>query len=390
MPLLALERLAALAAPWLDDSHHAFREACRRFTQSHISPHAYDWEEAEGFPRSLFSECANAGLLGPTLPADLGGAGGDTLHGVVWTEELVRGGSVGVVAGLGSLQIALPVVLELGTDEQRARFVPPVTRGERVAALAITEPGAGSDVAGTRTRAVRDGDDYVITGAKTFITSGVQADQVTVLARTSDDRHGGLTFFVVERGMPGFSVSRALKKTGWRASDTAELSFEGVRVPAANRIGDEGSGFLALMRCFDGERIGLAAQGVAIAEVCLADATRWARERHTFGRPLHGHQVVRHKLADMLTKTMATKAFLYAVADQHRRGVSTPADVAALKNAASELARDVSWEAVQILGGSGYMRESRVERLSRDARLLPIGGGTDEILSELVARSVGL
>ncbi|MEZ4321119.1 MAG: acyl-CoA dehydrogenase family protein [Myxococcota bacterium] len=371
---------------WFDDSHVAFRAVARRFAETAIAPFATDWEEAGEFPRELYVQAAEAGLLGPTYPADLGGGGGDVFHAVVLGEELLRGGSTGVVIGLGSLAIALPPVLELGTPEQKARIVPPILRGEHIAALAITEPGTGSDVSAVRTRAVRDGDSYVLNGAKTFITSGVRADLVTVLARTGDDPHGGLTFFAVDTKLPGFHVSRALKKHGWWASDTAELHFEDLRVPIESRLGPEGSGFPALMRNFEGERLMLAVNGHALAELAFDDALAWARERKAFGRPIGKFQVTRHKLADMATRIASAKALTYGVAARIRDGHPSPVEVAMAKNHASEVAREVCWEAVQILGGMGYMRETRVERFLRDARLLPIGGGTSEIMNEIIGR----
>lgn len=370
----------------LDEDLALVRQTCARFAREQIAPFAYEWEEAEAFPRALYGQAAAAGILGAGFPEALGGSGADPLGPLVAAEALIEGGSTGVVAGLQSLGIALPPIVKLGTPEQIERFVPPVLAGERIAALAITEPGAGSDVAGVRTRAVRDGERYILDGSKLFITSGMRADVVTVLARTGDDRHGGLTFFVVERGMPGFTASRALKKTGWRASDTAELSFDGVRVPAANRVGEEGSGFVALMQNFVGERLALAFMGHATAEVALRDALAYAREREAFGRPIGKFQVTKHKLARMATQVLASRTLNYALAERMRVGESPTAEVAMAKNFAAEVAMAVTYEAVQIFGGMGYMRESRVERLARDARLLPIGGGTTEVMNELIGR----
>ncbi len=369
-----------------DETHNAFRDVVRRFALEEIAPHANAWEEAGIFPRELYSRAAQAGVLAPTFPEAWGGGGGDVLHAVVAGEELQRGTSTGVVIGLGTLAIALPPILSLGTDAQKKRFVPPVLSGEHIAALAITEPGTGSDVAAVRTRAVRDGDDYRITGTKTFITSGVRADIVTVLARTDDAPHAGLTFFVVERGMPGFTVSRALKKTGWWASDTAELSFDEVRVPAANRLGDEGTGFAALMQNFESERLMLAVNGHALAELAFDDALAYAQQRVAFGRPISGYQVTRHKLADMAQRLVSAKALTYAVAQRMAAGLPCVAEVAMAKNHASDVARKVCWEAVQIFGGMGYMREAAVERYARDARLLPIGGGTQEVMKEIITK----
>jgi acyl-CoA dehydrogenase len=375
-------------AHYLDESHEAFRAVCASFVQNEISPHAPRWEEEEGFPRQLYTQAAQAGLLGPALPDALGGGGGDLFHMLVSTEELIRGGSTGVLVGLGSLEIALPPILTLGSDEQKERFVVPTLAGEKIAALAISEPGAGSDVAGLTTRARREGDHYVLEGAKLYVTSGVRADLITVLARTGDDPHGGLTFFVVERDTPGLSVSRALKKTGWRSSDTAELAFDGARVPVANRLGEEGQGFGCLMCTFQGERLYLASIGYATAELCYEDALEHARQRQAFGRPIIRHQVVRHRLADMAGRVLGAKALVYHTVSRAVEGVATPAEVALTKNAASDCAEWVCREAVQLLGGMGYMRETRAEVLSRDARLLNIGGGTREIMNEIVGRAL--
>jgi acyl-CoA dehydrogenase len=374
----------------LDETHEHHRRNVLRFVESEITPHVVEWEEAGEFPRELYTKAARAGLLGVSLPEQYGGAGGDLLHSFVTTEAMLTAGSTGVAAGLGSLGIALPPILFLGTEEQRQRFVPPVIAGEKIAALAISEPGAGSDVAGIATRAERQGDRYVLNGSKLFITSGVRADFVSVLARTGPDPHGGLTFFVVEKGMRGFSVSRALKKTGWWASDTAELAFEDVEVPIENRIGDEGSGFIALMRNFQSERLGLAVMGHATAEIALEDALAYAKQRQAFGRPLVGFQVTRHKLAGMATKVTIAKTFNYDLAHRVMAGEYLVGETSMAKNFSSQVAIDVCYEAVQILGGTGYMRETRVERLSRDARLLPIGGGTSEIMNEIIAKRLGL
>ena len=380
--------LQGFCAAYLNEGHEMFRGVAARFAREEIAPHAWEWEEAELFDRALYRKAAEAGLLGPTFPPELGGGGGDVFHVLVQLEELLRGGSTGTVMGLGSLGIALPPVMFLGTPEQQRRFVPPVLAGERIAALAISEPGAGSDVAGLTTRARRDGDRYLLTGTKLYVTSGVRADQVTVLARTGDDPHAGLTFFVVERGLPGYTVSRALKKTGWRASDTAELRFEEVPVPADCRLGEEGSGFACLMRTFVGERLALATQGYALAEIALEEAIAHAKVRQAFGKTIDRFQVVRHKLAEMAAETLATKALVYQCAARVQAGTVRPAEVALAKNVAARCAERVCREAVQVLGGMGYMRETRAERLSRDARLLDIGGGTHEIMNEIAAREL--
>jgi len=374
---------------YFDDSHQQFRNMCRRFTAEEITPYAYNWEEAESFPIELYKKAAEAGVLAPSWSEEYGGGGGDVFHDIVAGEELIRSGSTGVAVGLSTHTIALPPIHFLGSEEQKQRFITPVLNGDKVSALGITEPGTGSDVAGVRTTAKRDGDSYILNGAKTFITSGVRGDFITVLARTSPDPHQGLTFFVVEKGMKGFGVSKSLKKTGWRASDTAELFFDDCRVPIENRIGDEGSGFIALMKNFESERLTLAVNGHAIAQVCLDEAISYSRQRVAFGRPIGRFQVTRHKLSEMTTKVTAAKSLTYQCAKKMKEGTPVMAQVAMAKNFAGQVAIDVSYEAVQILGGMGYMRESISERLSRDARLLPIGGGTHEIMNELIAKGLG-
>lgn len=374
----------------LDDSHRLLRASCRRFAEAEIAPHAHAWEEAGAFPRELYGAAARAGVLGVGFDEALGGSGGGALHIVMAVEGLMRGGSTGVSVGLGSLGIALPPIVQAADPWQLETFVRPCLAGEKIAALAVTEPNTGSDVAGVATRARRDGDHYVVTGAKLFITSGTRADVLTTLVRTGDDPHGGLSFMVLTRDMPGVSASRALKKTGWWASDTAELAFDEVRVPLSHRVGPEGGGFATLMRNFQTERLALAAYGAATAELALEEALRYTRERHAFGRPIAKFQVTRHKLADMATRVMAAKTVVYQVATRMDRGQSVVREVSMAKNLCSDVATEVTWEAVQLFGGMGYMRETLVERLARDARLLPIGGGTQEVMKEIIAKTMGL
>ncbi|MBM4358182.1 MAG: acyl-CoA dehydrogenase family protein [Deltaproteobacteria bacterium] len=368
--------------------HAALREQARRFARARIQPHAHAWDEAEEFPRDLHRELAEAGLMGLGYPEAYGGGGGDLSHVLACAEELiVHGTNVGVVVGLGSHGIALPPLLEFGNEEQKQRFIPPVVRGEAIAALAITEPGCGSDVASITTRAERDGDHYVVNGAKTFITSGCRADLVTTAVRTGGPGHGGLSLLVIERNTPGFSASKKLAKTGWWASDTAELTFDGCRVPVANRIGEENAGFLAIVKNFVAERLALASNSVAIATLALSESARYGRERQAFGRPIEGFQVTRHRLADMATKLAAARALYREVLVRHLRGEATPSDAAMAKNAATDMLTFVCDAAVQIHGGYGYMRETVVERLYRDARLFPIGGGTREIMNEIISKT---
>jgi acyl-CoA dehydrogenase len=368
--------------------HAALREQARRFAKAHVAPFAHAWDEAEAFPRELYGELAAAGLLGVGYPERYGGSGGDLSHVLACAEELiVHGTNVGVVVGLGSHGIALPPIVDLGTDEQKARFLPPVLQGAKIAALAITEPGCGSDVAAIATRATRDGDHYVVNGAKTFITSGTRADLVTTAVRTGEAGHAGISLLVIERGTPGFGVSKKLAKTGWWASDTAELTFDGCRVPATNLIGPENAGFFAIVKNFVAERLALASNCVAIATLALAEAARYTSERRAFGRPIDGFQVTRHRLADMATRLAAARALTSEVLVRHLRGDATPSHAAMAKNAASDMCSFVCDSAVQLFGGYGYMRETVVERLYRDARLFPIGGGTREIMNEIISKT---
>jgi acyl-CoA dehydrogenase len=336
------------------DEHHALREQIRRFAANEIAPHAHAWEEANEFPRELYQTAAKAGFLGIGYPEELGGNGGDLTHVLVASEEMVLAGkSVGTLVGLGSLGIAIPPIVKFGTDEQKERFVRPALTGEKVSALGITEPGGGSDVAAVRTKAVRDGDHYVVNGSKTFITSGCRADFVTAAVRTGGDGHSGISMLVIESNTPGFSVSSKLKKTGWWASDTAELAFEDCRVPASNLIGQEGAGFLMIMMNFVTERLFIAGQCVAIAELAYREAVQYAKERHAFGKNLAGFQVIRHKLADMATQIAAARSLTGECVTRYLNGEQTPALAAMAKNTATDACSAVCDQAVQIHGGYG-------------------------------------
>jgi acyl-CoA dehydrogenase len=373
------------------EEHAAIRQTARKFAQTHIAPHGAQWEEDEEFPVELYALAANAGITGIGYPEAMGGQGGDLSHVTVACDEMVLAGrSVGTMVGLGTHGIALPPIVRFGTPEQQERFVRPCLVDGKISALGITEPGGGSDVAALRTRAERDGDHYVITGAKTFITSGTRADFVTCAVRTGGAGHGGISLIVVERGTPGFTVSKKLKKTGWWASDTAELSFDHCRVPVANRIGPENGAFPMIMMNFASERLMLAAQCVAIAELAYREAIAYARDRQAFGKPLTGFQVTRHKLADMASRIAAARALTGELVTRALRGDPLVAGLAAMaKNVATDTCSFVCDQAVQIHGGYGYMRETLVERLYRDARLYPIGGGTREIMNEVIAKTEG-
>lgn len=378
-------------APLHETEEHAqLREQARRFAAQEIAPHAHAWEEANEFPIALYKKAADAGLLGVSYPESVGGGGGDTSHSLVTTEEMiVAGKSVGTVVGLGTHGIALPPIVAYGTDEQKERFVRPVMTGDKIAALAITEPGCGSDVAAIRTTAKRDGDHYVVNGSKTFISSGCRAHIVTTAVRTGGEGHGGISLLVIERGTPGFSVSKKLMKTGWWASDTAELAFEDCRVPVGNLIGVENAGFIPIMQNFVSERLGLATHCVAIARLAYDETVAYAKQRHAFGKSLSGFQVTRHKLAEMATRLAAARALMNEVLVRYQNGDAQPAMAAMAKNTATDMCSFVCDQAVQIHGGYGYMRETVVERLYRDARLYPLGGGTREIMNEIISKVEG-
>jgi len=375
---------------YFDDTHRMVRDTVRSFVQREILPYVNDWEEAGEFPRELYKKAAEAGILGIGAPEQWGGSGEDVFMKVAACEEMVRCTSGGVGASLGSLDIGLPPVWKWGSEALQEKVVPPVLAGDKIAALAVTEPGGGSDVANLRTRAVRDGDHYVVNGSKTFITSGVRADYYTVAVRTGDPGFGGISLLLVEKDTPGFTVGRKLKKMGWWASDTAELFFEDCRVPAENLIGAENGGFFCIMSNFQMERLILAVTANMTAQVALDEAMAYAREREAFGRPIAGFQVTRHKLAEMATQVAVSREFTYRVAARLANGEDCVLDVSMAKNQATQCADRVTWDAVQIFGGAGYMRGTVVERLFRDNRILSIGGGTYEIMNEVIAKRLGL
>lgn len=376
---------------YFDDSHRLVRDTVRRFVEREILPHVADWEEAEEFPRELYRKAGEAGILGIGYPEALGGSHeGDLFAKVAASEELMRCGSGGLVAGLGSLDIGLPPLIKWGRPELRERIAPQVLAGEKIMALAVTEPSGGSDVASLKTRAVRDGDYYRVTGSKTFITSGVRADYYTVAVRTGGDGFGGVSLLLVEKGTPGFSVGRKLKKMGWWASDTAELFFDDCRIPVENLIGAENMGFACIMANFQSERLALAIMANMTAQLALDEALSWAREREAFGKPIGKFQVLKHRLAEMATQVEVSREFTYRQAAKMAVGKSVIKEISMAKNFATDVADRVTYDAVQALGGMGYMRESLVERLYRDNRILSIGGGTREIMNEIIAKQMRL
>ncbi len=371
---------------YFTEEHQIFRASVRKFVEREIRPHIDRWEDEELFPVELYGKAVEAGLLGLEYPEAYGGTPCDKFMNVAYTEEMIRCGSVGLVAGLGSYSIAMPPVLNMGTEEQKQKFLVPVLKGEKIAALGITEPNAGSDVANIRTRAVREGDHYVVNGAKTFITSGCRAHFITTAVRTGGPGYKGISLLMIDSATPGFSVAKKIRKMGWNASDTAELSFEDCRVPAENILGGEGQGFLGIMINFQNERLALAVMAHAVAELALEESVKYAKTREAFGRTLSGFQVTRHKLVDMATRIEAAKQFNYRVAAKMEAGLDAIRDVSMAKNFACEVCDKVVFDAVQIHGGYGYAREYLVERLYRDSRILSIGGGATEIMKEIISK----
>ena len=383
--------LSGVYVSYFNETHNMVRSTMRRFIDEAVKPHIDEWEEAGSFPRELYAQAGGLGLLSIGHPTEFGGTGEqDVFVKVAASEELMRSGSGGFVASLGSLDIGLPPVWRVGSEALKQRIVPQVLAGEKIIALAITEPSGGSDVANLKTRAVRDGDHYVVNGSKTFITSGVRADYYTVAVRTGEAGFGGVSLLLIEKDTPGFSVGRNLKKMGWWASDTAELFFQDCRVPAANLLGPENSGFFTIMANFQAERLSLAVMAYMTAQLALEECLSYVKERVTFGKPLSKHQVIRHKLAEMATQVNVAREYTYRCAARMQAGESAIAEVSMAKNFATSVSTMVTDEAVQIFGGMGYMRESLVERLYRDNRILSIGGGTHEIMNEIISKQLGL
>ncbi|HXO66840.1 MAG TPA: acyl-CoA dehydrogenase family protein [Candidatus Dormibacteraeota bacterium] len=374
-----------------DDDHEAYRESVRSFVSKELAPHAEDWEQAEDFPDETFRRMGELELFGNKFEEKYGGTGAGYLFEAVLVEEMARCGSGGVAAGLGAhAQIALPPIATFGNEEQKKRWLAPGIKGEKIAALGITEPEAGSDVSGIKTRAVRDGDDYILNGSKMYITNGCRADMVVTAVRTGPDPHGGVSFMVVEKGTPGFDQSTRLKKLGWRASDTAQLFFSDCRVSSANMLGSEGAGFPMIMSNFQWERLTMALGAVTGAEQTLKLARDYAETRIAFKRPIVRFQAIKHKLVEMATEIEMARHLTYHALWLFSQGRDAVKEVSMAKIAATETATRVADEAVQIHGGYGYMMEFPVQRAWRDARLGPIGGGTTQIMREIIAKSMDL
>ncbi len=374
-------------SPFYDDSHEAVAQSVRRFVEREIAPHIERWEAEGMLPRDLHRKAAEAGILGLGYPEAYGGhtRGFDIFHSLTQSEELAAPGAGGLTASLMTHGIGLPPILALGSDALRQRIAPPVLAGEALIALAITEPGAGSDVAAIATRAERRGAFYVVNGTKTYITSGLRADWLTTAVRTGGPGMGGISLLAIDAHSPGISRT-PLQKMGWHCSDTAEIHFTDVEVPADNLIGPENGGFMGIVQNFNAERLGMAHGAMAMARVALAEALDWAGTRHTFGKPLLGHQAIRIKLADLLRQIEATQAWVDLLAHQHREGTGDPASYAMLKVQATRTLEAVAREAAQVLGGASYIRGAKVERIYREVRVNAIGGGSEEIMLDLAAR----
>jgi acyl-CoA dehydrogenase len=375
------------------EHHDMFRATVRAFVEKEIAPHIEEWEAAGRMPRWIWPRMGELGLLGVEYEEKYGGAGADFLTSAVLHEECgrSRSGSFAMAVGV-HCDMASPHLYWTGSEALKAKYLPGMCRGETLTAIAVTEPGGGSDVAAIRTRAVRDGDHYVLNGSKMFITNGATADVFFVAARveagSQGKRHQGISVFLVERTTPGFTVSRTLDKMGMRASDTAELSFQDLRVPAENLLGREGVGFYEVMRVFQRERLVAGLHAVAMADRALADTMAYVRERQAFGGPLSDKQVIRHKLADLATQIEAGRALTYSACARFAAGEDCVREISMVKLFTAEMVNRVAYDCVQLHGGYGYMREYAVERFARDARLMTIGGGTSEIMKDIIAKGL--
>jgi acyl-CoA dehydrogenase len=376
--------------PPFTQEHEDFREAVRRFVETELHPHAREWEDARWFPNEVFERLAELGYLGLKYEEEYGGQGGGYVADAVFTEELSRCGSGGLAAGIGAhTSIAMPPIWKFGTEDQKQRYLVPGIRGEKIGALGITEPDAGSDVAGIKTTARKVDGGYVVNGSKMFITNGVRADFiVTAVKTTSEGGHHGISFLIVDRG-EGMEASK-IEKMGWHASDTALIAFDDVAVPDANLLGEENQGFYLIMANFQWERLLMALGSVGGMQAMFERTLEYAKERTAFGRPIGSHQVIRHKLAEIALRIEAGRDLTYHALRRFVDGADAVQEVTMAKLATQRAAFDTADDCLQIHGGAGYMVEYDIERAARDARLGPIGGGTDEIMKEILGKSFGL
>ncbi len=374
------------------EEHRIFRATLRKFIEREISPHVERWEEEEYFPDELFRKMGKEGFLGTMIPTKYEGAGGDYLSGAVLAEEMSRCGAAGVSAGITMhALIVLPALAKLANEEQGKRFIIPGVRGEKIGALALTEPEAGSDLAAIRSRARRENEEYILNGSKLFITNGCRADFLLVLCKTDEEQgYSRFTTLIVEKGMKGFEKPRKLKKVLWHSSDTAEMFFDQLRMPVANRLGQEGEGFANAMVNLEWERLLMALGSVAGAQRSLDATIDYVRERKAFGRPLVKFQLTRHKIADLATRIEAARSLTYYCLMMLQQGLNCTREASMAKYYATEMAKRVADECVQMYGGYGLMMEYPIQRFWRDARIGTIGGGTSEIMREIIARTMDL
>ncbi len=372
------------------EEHEIFRKSLRDFITKELTPHADEWEHNKEFPRSMFKRCGELGFLGAHYPTDVGGAGGDWWYAAVWGEELVRSNCGGVNMALAvQSDMATPIINELGTREQKDEFLVPALTGDKIAALGVSEPNCGSDVASIRTTARRVGDEYVINGAKCWITNGTRADFITLAVRTGGEGYGGISLVLFPTDVKGFKVTRKIDKMGNHASDTAELSFEDCRIPARNILGEENRGFYYIMMNFQGERLIAAVMAVAGAQYALDNTIKYCQERTAFGRPILKFQVWRHTFADLATQIEAGRWLTYRAVDLFVRGEDATKEISMAKLYGGELLNKVVDRCVQAHGGFGYSDEFPISRAFRDARLITIGGGTSEIMKEILSKRLG-
>ena len=374
---------------YFKEDHRIFRKTVKNFVNNEIRPYAEHWEEEQSTPRDLFKRMGELGFFGIIYPEEYGGSNADYFMNIVFLEELSKCGALGTVTSiLVHTNVASPAIHYLGTHEQKMAYLSPVIAGESICALGVTEPNHGSDVASIETKAVKNGDHYVISGSKTFITNGSIANQLTLAARTGGEGNKGISLFLFDTDTPGFSVGRKVKKMGMLTSDTAELSFEDCVVPAANLLGREGQGFLGIMAGFENERIAGAAQAYSAAELALDLSVQYSKERRQFGREIGEFQAVSHMLAEMATDVEAARQLTYQAAWLKKEGKPCLKEIQMAKLLASETAKQVADKAVQIHGGYGYCREYEVERIYRDVRLICIGAGTSQIMKNIIAKQL--
>jgi citronellyl-CoA dehydrogenase len=379
-----------LSTPFTPE-HELFRKTVRDFAEKELLPHKEEWENARGFPRQVFKRAGELGLLGVCFPEEYGGSAGDYWFKVVFCEEIIRCKMAGLSMDLMvQADIATPILAILGTEEQKKEFLIPAIQGEKIAALGITEPGCGSDVANLTTRAETQGDDYVISGAKTYITNGGRADFITLAVRTGGPGFKGISLVSFPTDTKGFEVGKKLEKMGNHSSDTALLFFENCRIPRRYIIGEENQGFVYIMKNFQGERLVAAITCVAGSELTLAETIRYCQERQVFGKRVIDFQVWQHKFAELATQIEAAKRLTYHAVTLFQAGVECSKEVSMAKLFAGDLAQRVAYDCLQAHGGAGYMEEYDLSRFTRDIRLMTIGGGSSEIMKEIIAKKMKL